>query len=301
MNIDTLKQMVTRKNPKLKQIHILWLCLNYVEENPSEAAQVGCLWNSVDSFIINTKIHGEFIERLPNTINRGFRCHSFKWKKTNRILRDNIPAKFNFKDFPDQLNWDQRSCPGFTKSTTETEAITWKYHELIPKKSKTSKSLKISNEYINKFISSINPNDLNSQQKIGKIEFNFTPLDNIPSDEYMENFSIFQNQTQNTKADINQTSNQSLIYPQFSNSSSQIEEICSPTNFMDRQNNDEIKGDSNQIREENDIFYQIEQFNEDENQEIDFLSTFDNNSDIELESDYHNDIFMISPINEFFY
>lgn len=136
MNTETLRQIVSSKSKKLKQIHITWLCLNFVESQPESAKIVGCLWNTDTSFLINTEIFAKFINRLPNTINRGFRSHRFDWKKSSTNLRDQVPEKFDFKNFPDQLNWIQRKCEGFTKKTTELEAINWKYYHLVPKKSK---------------------------------------------------------------------------------------------------------------------------------------------------------------------
>lgn len=150
MDIDSLRLMVTNKSKKLKQIHIVWLCLNFVESNPEEAPNIGCFWNTNSSFLINTEIFGLFIDRLPNTINRSFRSHKFNWKKSSALLRGQVPKKFDIKNFPDPQNWIQRKCEGFTKNTTEIEAINWKYYHLTPKKSKINKDvIQIQDNFVN--------------------------------------------------------------------------------------------------------------------------------------------------------
>lgn len=289
MNIDTLKKIVTGRNPKLKQIHILLLCLNHVEQNPSDGKTVGCLWNSDSSFIINTQIHGKFIERLPNTMNRGLRCHGFKWTKTSRIIRENIPDKFKFNEFPDQLNWDQRSCPGFTKSTTEAEAINWKYHDLIPKnprKPKIPKSSKISSAFKN-----IEESD-------------FSPFDDASFDEFVRNLRVFD--IQKPEFFTNQIQNQATFYPQnfvsdelsfnCNNYNPQLENISSSSNF---QNN--VEEENQKREEESDLFFETNLFSDEENQDFEIFPTFDINSYNELELEEHNDSFMNSSSDEIFY
>lgn len=129
MNIQTFREIITDHENKMKQIHIVLLCLNYVEEFPELASVIGCLWDSNSTFLINTSLFGSFINRKPNTINRGFRYHNFSRKMSSRKIRQNVPSKFNMNKLPDPTNWIQRSSKGFTKMTTEEEAMSWKYFD----------------------------------------------------------------------------------------------------------------------------------------------------------------------------
>ena len=118
----------------MKQIHIILVCLNFVDDNPEYAPSVGCLWNTENTFLIHSGIFGKFINRKANTINRNFRTHGFKRKKSSCLMREQIPKKFNLHDLPDAANWFQRECQGFSKKTTEKESIKWEFHQIIPKK-----------------------------------------------------------------------------------------------------------------------------------------------------------------------
>lgn len=134
MSFEELKQKVTDKSNKLKLIHTVWLCLEFVEHNPDSKFEIGIFWNSNSHFMINTFIFGMFVNRKPNTINRNFRSHGFCYKKTTFEMRDALN-----ECLPDSKNWILRWCDGFTKSTTESEAISWRYNELIIKKPKILK------------------------------------------------------------------------------------------------------------------------------------------------------------------
>ena len=134
MNIDQLRSIVRNREPKMKQIHIILVCLNFVDDNPEYAPSVGCLWNTENTFLIHSGIFGKFINRKANTINRNFRTHGFKRKKSSCLMREQIPKKFNLHDLPDAANWFQRECQGFSKKTTEKESIKWEFHQIIPKK-----------------------------------------------------------------------------------------------------------------------------------------------------------------------
>lgn len=134
MNIEYLRRKVSSKEHKMKQTHIVLLCLKFVEEHPEAVSIVGCCWDSDNTFMINSSIFGKFIERDPNTINRNFRSHGFTQNKSSQQMRARVPKRFGFDNIPDAKNWFQRQCPFFTKQTNEEEARTIKHHKLIPKK-----------------------------------------------------------------------------------------------------------------------------------------------------------------------
>lgn len=125
MEFTILKQKVSNKHPKMKLVHIIWMCLNYAELHPELASKIGCFWYTDDSFMMNTLIFSIFIGRLENTINTYLRAYGFRCKKSTRLMRDAVPVKFNFTTFPNMRNWNKRQCNGFTKKTTESESIKW--------------------------------------------------------------------------------------------------------------------------------------------------------------------------------
>lgn len=129
MDFQTFQKIVSDHKNKLKQVHIVLLCLNYVEEFPELASTIGCLWDSYSTFLINTAIFASFIGRKSNTINRYFRYHNFTKKKSSKEIRQKVPPKFNMDKLPDQTNWMQRSSKGFNQKTTEIEAIHWKFFD----------------------------------------------------------------------------------------------------------------------------------------------------------------------------
>lgn len=125
---DQLQQKVTNRDNKLKLIHSVWLCLNYVEYNPDQKSEIGIFWIDNSHFMINTYIFGLFVKKKPNTINRNFRSHGFCYKKTTFEMRESVN-----ECLPDSKNWILRWADGFTKLTTESEAISWKYTEIVVK------------------------------------------------------------------------------------------------------------------------------------------------------------------------
>lgn len=134
MDLQTFQRMVADRQNKLKQVHIMLLCLNYVDVFPELAPVIGCLWDSNSTFLINIAIFAAFIDRKPNTINRSFLYHNFTRKMSSREIRQKVPPKFNMNKLPNQTNWIQCSSKGFTKMTTEEEAIHWKYFDHKKKK-----------------------------------------------------------------------------------------------------------------------------------------------------------------------
>lgn len=133
-SLEEFRLKVTNKDNKLKLIHTVWLCLDFVEHNPSFKFDIGIFWHDDSHFMINTYLFGLFVNRKPNTINRNFRSHGFRYKKTTFEMRESVN-----ECLPDSKNWILRWCDGFTKSTKENEAVSWKYTEIIVKKPKNVK------------------------------------------------------------------------------------------------------------------------------------------------------------------
>lgn len=131
MEFTTFKQKVSNKRPKMKLVHIIWMCLNYAENHPELASKIGCFWYTDDSFLMNTLIFSIFIGRLENTINTYLKAHGFSCIKSTRLMRDAVPVKFNFTSFPNMKNWNKRQCKGFTKKTTEKESRKWHFHHKV--------------------------------------------------------------------------------------------------------------------------------------------------------------------------
>lgn len=157
--LEELRYRVTNECKKMRQIHIVLLCLNFVDTHPEFVSQIGCFWNTDHSFMVHSIKLGTFIKRRPNTINRNFRSHGFDIQKTSKIIREKIPPKFKFDCIPDHKNWFQRQCYGFTKKTTERQARYWKFHKLIPKK-----VIKIQSN-VSSVIYNCNPNSINADSK----------------------------------------------------------------------------------------------------------------------------------------
>lgn len=201
-DLNSFKQIVSNK--KLKQIHVVWLCLKRVEFHPEEASIIGVLWNSASDFMMNSYIFGLFINRKPNTMNRGFRSHGFIYKKSSDLMRRNIPKKFDFNNFPDQKNWILRRCEGFTKNTTEIEAIKWKSHDLIPKKHKINQNqfpiialqatsnLEIQNNHSSSNFISLSESEIDetftnlNTQEVGNLEENYNDVQEDLLQPYLE-------------------------------------------------------------------------------------------------------------------
>ena len=136
-NLEELKKKVTSKVDKMKLMHILWMCLKFVIKNDDAKTQIGLFWIDDSIFLMNTTIFGAFIERIPNTINRNLRSHGFGYKKTTYEMR----TKINI-NLPDSNHWILRWCDGFTQSTTENEAISWKYNDEYVRKPEKIRILK---------------------------------------------------------------------------------------------------------------------------------------------------------------
>ena len=139
--------------------------MNYVESHPDLASKIGVFWNTNSSFMINTSIFGNFVKKKPNSINRNFRAHDFTNKKVTLEMREHIPKKFSFINLPDQRNWFERRSEGFTKQTTEPEAIKWKYKELNTKKSSITSFTKNSKKIGNNSAPSKSEIDKSKQKK----------------------------------------------------------------------------------------------------------------------------------------
>lgn len=135
MDIESFRRYVSNK--KLKQIHAIWLLLKRSEYHPEDNDDMGIFWFNDFQFIINTGICAKFLGRKANTMNRGFRSHYFSYKKSSAAIREAIPKEIKFIEFSDQKNWILRFCDGFTKNTTEDEAMKWKCRNLIPKKKRS--------------------------------------------------------------------------------------------------------------------------------------------------------------------
>ena len=141
MELEHLRCIVRSREPKMKQIHMVLTCLNFSDNHPKDAFTIGCFWTSEKTFLIHSGIFGAFVGRKANTINRNFRTHGFTQNKSSAFMRCQIPSKFDLRNLPDPSNWFQRQCEGFTKETTEKEAISWEFHQIIPKSLNKASSL----------------------------------------------------------------------------------------------------------------------------------------------------------------
>lgn len=143
--IEELQKKTTDKTKKLKLLHTVWLCLQYVSNNPNDKSKVGIFWFDESHFMINTSIFGIFVNRKPNTMNRLFRTHGFHYQKSTSTMRDKVYELYPNETLPEPKNWILRWCDGFTRSTTEEEARKWKKVQLQEKNPK-KKELNLSEE-----------------------------------------------------------------------------------------------------------------------------------------------------------
>lgn len=145
--LEELKRKVADKSNKMKLVHIVWMCLKFVELHPEAISDIGIFWIDGKNFLLNSIIFCEFINQKPNTINRNFRNHGFGCEKTKFSMRAQILEKYPGIYLPDPKNWTVRYCKGFTRETTENEAKNWKCNEIIckPLKEKHINQSKIKN------------------------------------------------------------------------------------------------------------------------------------------------------------
>ena len=145
MNLGKLKKII-KKNCK-QIVHALWLCLNWVENQPNDAPIIGCFWFTDKIFKINVRIFCNFIGKKSNTAYKNLRRHNFTHKKETGF---SFPNKFNIQNIHDVKRWEMYSCDKFNKNTTESEAINLPYYEKRKKKGKKkgkNKSKNIGNKY----------------------------------------------------------------------------------------------------------------------------------------------------------
>ncbi|KAK8857362.1 hypothetical protein M9Y10_015766 [Tritrichomonas musculus] len=191
--LDEIKDKITNKVDKMKIIHVLWLCLDFVKNHPESKFEMGLFWVDHSHFMMNTFIFGSFINRKPNTINRNLRTHGFYFKKTTFEMRSMIN-----ESLPDSKHWILRWCDGFNQSTTENELLNLKYNEPVVKKSRTQQISidvpldKIENENVKENIIHFNNNsdifdfDMNLSEPIT----NFNDFSTF-SDKNISSFGLF--------------------------------------------------------------------------------------------------------------
>lgn len=126
MNEQSLTRIVSNKRMPLRQTHFIWLCLNDAESTPEFVSKNGCFWFNDDSFILNSKIFSNFVDKKNNTVLKDLLSHGFKSQILCRKIKEKIPDKFNFHMLPDQRGWRLYRCEGFTKNTPEVEVVNWK-------------------------------------------------------------------------------------------------------------------------------------------------------------------------------
>lgn len=124
--IEKLRQRITDKEKKLKLLHVVWLCLQHVSNNPDDKTKIGIFWFDDSHFMLNTSIFGLFVNRKPNTMNRLFRTHGFHYQKSTSSMREKVYELYPNEALPEPKNWILRWCDGFTRTTTEDEARKWK-------------------------------------------------------------------------------------------------------------------------------------------------------------------------------
>lgn len=188
-HIEKLRQRTTDKEKKLKLLHIVWLCLQYVSNHPEDKTKVGIFWFDDSHFMLNTSIFGLFVNRKPNTMNRLFRTHGFHYQKSTSAMRDKVYELYPNETLPEPKNWILRWCDGFTRLTTEEEAKKWK-------KIDTQKILPIPIESIE--INDDEPINFNLQSNLDIMDMfnptNILPINTIPEyDTIMkveDNFSL---------------------------------------------------------------------------------------------------------------
>lgn len=191
-NIDELRQKITNNDNKMRFIHIVWTCLQYIQDHPNDKSKIGIFWYDDCHFMINTIVFGNFTNRKPNTMNRNFRTHAFHYHKTTTAIRKKINELYPNENIIDPKNWVMRWCDGFSKSTNESEAMSWKYIELKIKNPKNKSILDDQNDQYQEEISqdkniieevSFDSNDINLQMLkdpfAPECPFNFSSFDNI--------------------------------------------------------------------------------------------------------------------------
>lgn len=132
MEINLLRQKIFNRPRRIKQIHLVWLCLNFVKEHPEHLTTIGIGWIDNKHFIFNCLIFAHFSNRIPNSINSYFKKHGFKCHQTTKELRRRYIGFF--EDCSYSSCWVIRNCDGFNQSTTESELVKFKYINTNKKK-----------------------------------------------------------------------------------------------------------------------------------------------------------------------
>lgn len=121
MSYQELKKIAT--NTHLKQIYVVFISLNFVEQHPEYLKNIGCLWISDTVFLINVAIFGLFTDRKPNTINKNFKYNKFATQKITKQTKKIVPEKYNFNHLPDQQNWFFKCSINFSKNMNDLDLL----------------------------------------------------------------------------------------------------------------------------------------------------------------------------------
>lgn len=121
MDLNQLVQKIFNNKKKLKQIEIVWLCLNYIKEHPEHINIIGIGWIDYSHFIFNCRIFSLFINRIPNTVNSYFRKHGFQCIRMTNDLRNKYKKAVSFESLICYKGWVIHKRDGFTQSTSEND------------------------------------------------------------------------------------------------------------------------------------------------------------------------------------
>ncbi|KAK8893228.1 hypothetical protein M9Y10_021645 [Tritrichomonas musculus] len=148
MDILELKQNITEQGRKMKQTHLIWICLKKVDENKELFLSIGIGWVNDYQFLFNSTVFGVFSNRPINTLNHNFESHGFHYQKLNCKLKKKVCEIYSLTDLPNQKGWVLRWCEGFTRFTNEKEALKWKYYDLKKKMKKKIKEISSDKEKV---------------------------------------------------------------------------------------------------------------------------------------------------------
>lgn len=120
-SLQDLKKEICKKDYKRKQIYIIWLALNFVQNNPEHFLDIGLGWLDNEHFLFNSTLFGIFANRKINTINHYFESYAFGHRKMDYVIKEKACEIYSIDNIQDQKCWCVRWWNGFTKSTTEVE------------------------------------------------------------------------------------------------------------------------------------------------------------------------------------
>ena len=196
MSLNQLKQKILRGPKRIKQGHLLWICLDFVNKHPEHFINIGVQWIDDSNFIFNCKIFSNFVGRKTNTLNNYFKHHGFQCRRINNNLQIYINNLFSRLNYPLSDGWIIRYLDGFTQSTTENESKKLKF---IPSENIKRQRLRITkklgnNNNENPLEQTDNKNDYSnlyeqdeSKSEKSKCAFDLSKIVGTGNDDFNEN------------------------------------------------------------------------------------------------------------------